>query len=158
IKKEKRFEGEGAYTTSKLIGKLGQKVEYKITVKDTGNTSLTLKGLKDPKCDAATLSVPSQNPLSPGDSASFSCSHVLSALGVYTNVATETAESPGKELTHTSNEVEVEAKREPGFEAKKEQRFESEGAYTTAKLTGKLGQKVEYKITVKDTGNTSLAL
>src|SRR5439155_1095834 len=157
-KKEQRIEGEPAYTTAKLQAKLGQKVEYRISVKDTGNTSLALTRLTDPKCDAGTLAGPSQSPIAPGETATYSCSHVLSTPGVYTNVATQTAEGAGKELTRTSNEVEAEAKREPGFETKKEQRIEGEPAYTTAKLQAKLGQKVEYRISVKDTGNTSLAL
>src|SRR5205823_8881892 len=93
---------------------------------------------------------PSQSPIAPGETAFYTCSHVLSAVGVYTNVATETAEGGGKELTRTSNEVEVEAREapRPGFETKKEQRLSGEASYTTAKLTGKLGQTVEYKITV----------
>src|SRR5436190_32551 len=119
---------------------------------------MALDSLCDAKCDAGTLVGPSQSPIAPGETATYSCSHVLSSTGVYTNVATQTAEGAGKELTRTSNEVEAEAKREPGFETKKEQRIEGEPAYTTAKLQAKLGQKVEYRISVKDTGNTSLAL
>jgi acyl-CoA hydrolase len=160
IKKEQRFAGEAAYTTAKLVGKVGQTVEYRITVRDTGNTSLTLKALVDPKCDAGTLAGPSTNPIATGESATFTCSHVLNAVGVYTNVAADTVEGGGKELTKSSNEVEVEALAvpRPGFETKKEQRLAGEAAYTTAKLTGKLGQTVEYRIDVTDTGNTTLTL
>ena len=159
IKKEQRFEGEAAYTTAKLSGKLGQKVEYRISVKDTGNTSLSLKPLSDPKCDAGTLVGPSQSPIAPGETATYSCSHVLSSTGVYTNVATVSATPPEEPpISHETPPVEVEVPAEPGFETKKEQRIEGEPAYTTAKLQAKLGQKVEYRISVKDTGNTSLAL
>jgi hypothetical protein len=160
IKKEQRFEGQSAYTTTKLVGTVGQRVEYRITVKDTGNTSLTLKALVDPKCDAGTLAGPSVNPIASGESATYTCSHVLSSVGVYTNVASDTAEGGGKELTKTSNEVEVEALAppHPAFETKKEQRLAGEAAYTTQKLTGKLGQTVEYRIDVTDTGNTTLTL
>src|SRR5205823_4504962 len=159
IKKEQRFEGEAAYTTAKLSGKLGQKVEYRISVKDTGNTSLSLKPLSDTKCDAGTLIGPSQSPIAPGETATYSCSHVLSSLGAYTNVATVSATPPGEPpISHETPPVEVEVPAEPALEIKKEQRFEGEAAYTTAKLSGKLGQKVEYRISVKDTGNTSLSL
>src|SRR5207244_6408257 len=109
IKKEQRFEGEAAYTTAKLQAKLGQKVEYRISVKDTGNTSLSLKPLSDPKCDAGTLVGPSQSPIAPGETATYSCSHVLSSTGVYTNVATQTAARAGKAPTRHSNEAGAEA-------------------------------------------------
>jgi hypothetical protein len=160
ISKEQRFAGQSSYTSGRLVGTVGQRVEYRITVRDTGNTALTLKALVDPKCDAGTISGPSQSPIAPGEAAFFTCSHVLNAVGVYTNVATDSAENAGKELTKTSNEVEVEALAapRPAFETKKEQRLAGEAAYTTAKLTGKLGQTVEYRIDVKDTGNTTLAL
>src|SRR5205823_12852244 len=97
-KKEQRFPYATLFRSAKLSGKLGQKVEYRISVKDTGNTSLSLKTLSDPKCDAGTLAGPSQSPIAPGETATYSCSHVLSSTGVYTNVATQTAEGPGKEL------------------------------------------------------------
>ena len=158
-KKEQRLSGEASYTTAKLTGKLGQTVEYKITVKDTGNTTLALGALSDPKCDAGTISAASQSPIAPGETAFYTCSHVLDAVGIYTNVAVVTATPPGEPpISHETPPVEVEVPAGPAFEIKKEQRFEGEASYTTAKLIGKLGQTVEYKITVKDTGNTTLAL
>src|SRR3989442_10479170 len=58
--------------------------------------SLTLGALSDPKCDAGTISAPSQSPISPGGSAFYTCSHTLNAVGTYVNVAVVTATPPGE--------------------------------------------------------------
>ena len=47
-----------------------------------------------------------------------------------------------------SNEVEVEVPANEGFTVKKEQQLSAtSGSYTTAKLTGKVGETVDYLIT-----------
>src|SRR5207253_344434 len=136
IKKEQRLEGEGTYTTAKLTGKLGQRVEYHILVKDAGNTPLTLRGLVDPKCDAGTISGPSQSPLAPGEAATYTCSHVLSATGVYTNVALISATPPGEPpISHETPPVEVEVPAEPAFTIEKLQEIAgSASGFTTSAL------------------------
>src|SRR5207245_2683421 len=156
IEKEQRFEGEAAYTTAKLIGKVGQRVEYRITVRDTGNTALSLKPLVDPKCDSGTISGPSQSPISPGGSACYTCSHTLNAVGTYVNVAVVTATPPGEPpITHETPPVEVEVPAQPAFTIEKLQEIAgSPAGFTTATLTGKVGQTVDYEIIVKNTGNT----
>src|SRR5207248_8349908 len=107
-KKEQRLSGEASYTTAKLTGKLGQTVEYKITVKDTGNTTLALGALSDPKCDAGTISAASQSPIAPGETAFYTCSHVLDAVGVYTNVPLVTATPAGEPpISHETPPVEA---------------------------------------------------
>ena len=76
------------------------------------------------------------------------------AVGTYTNEASiEGNEGTG---TKTSNKVTAKVAAEPSFTIKKEQRIAGEVAYTASELTGKLGQTVEYKITVKNTGNLPL--
>src|SRR5438045_1862401 len=134
-------------------------MQYRASVMATCLALRRVLFLSDAKCDAGTLVGPSQSPIAPGETATYSCSHVLSSTGVYTNVATQTAEGAGKELTRTSKIGRASCRAtEQGSEIKKEQRIEGEQAYTTATLPGKLGQKVEYRISVKDTGNTSLSL
>src|SRR5437764_14130330 len=100
---QQRIEGEPAYTTAKLQAKLGQKVEYRISVKDTGNTSLALASLSDAKCDAGTLIGPSQSPIAQIGRASCRESDELSGDGVYTNVATASATPAGQAPTRTQN-------------------------------------------------------
>src|SRR5439155_25750102 len=136
-------------------------------VKDTGNTSLCFSSLNDSHCDAGTIAGAPNGPLSPFSSDTSTCAHIHTlslhdALPIC-NTSTSTATPPagqGSPVTHTSNTVVVNVPTPPApaFEANKEQRLEGEASYTTTKLTASLGQKVEYKITVKDTGNTSLSL
>src|SRR5439155_1194369 len=121
--------------------------------------SLALASLSDAKCDAGTLVGPSQSPIAPGETATYSCSQDRKSVVEEKNVATVSATTPEETpISHQTPPVEVEVPAEPALEIKKEQRFEGEAAYTTANLHGKLGQKVEYRNSVKDTGNTSLAL
>ena len=42
--------GEVWFTTAKLVSEVGKKVEYKIVVTNTGNTTLKFSALKDAKC------------------------------------------------------------------------------------------------------------
>ena len=175
IHKEQRFHGETGYTTSKLTGKIGQIVEYKITVENAGNVSLKFTALTDAHC--SNISPSGQTELAPGAKEAFTCEHTLAKADepVYTNVASiegcsKTAEkeghmcgqgygkTPGTSCKFKeSNKVEVGVEPEtPEFLIHKEQRFHGETGYTTAKLTGKIGQTVEYKITVENTGNVAL--
>ena len=61
----------------------------------------------------------------------------------------------GEKEKETSNTVEVEVEEHRNFEIKKEQRIAGEASFTTAKLSSEVGKKVEYMITVKNTGNTT---
>ena len=175
IHKEQRLHGETNYTTAKLTGKIGETVEYKISLENTGNVALHFTSLTDAHCTNVQPS--GQTELAPGATESFTCEHTL-AKGdepVYTNVASiegcsKNAEkegytcghgygkTPGTSCKfHESNKVEVGVEPEsPEFVIHKEQRFHGESGYTTAKLTGKVGQTVEYKITVENTGNVAL--
>jgi hypothetical protein len=158
-RKEQRLEGEASYTSAKLTARLGQKVEYKISVKDTGNTSLSLSPLSDVKCDSGTISAPSQSSIAPGEAAFYTCSHVLTSTGVYVNVAVVTATPPGEPpITHETPHVETEVPAQPAFTIQKSQEIAGSGTgLTTATLTGKVGQTVDYQIIVRNTGNTSLS-
>ena len=50
IHKEQRIGTSGSYTTEKLTGKLGQTVDYLITVENTGNVALHFMSLTDAHC------------------------------------------------------------------------------------------------------------
>ena len=50
VKKEQRIKGEGVYTAAKLKAKVGQTVEYLITVENTGGSAVTFGSLTDAKC------------------------------------------------------------------------------------------------------------
>ena len=151
IHKEQRIQGEGSFTTAKLSSEAGKKVEYKVVVKNTGNTTLKFSALKDAKCSSVLPA--GETSLKAGESETFSCEHVLSAAdeNPYKNSATIEANKEPK----TSNTVEVEIKQ-PNFEVIKEQRIKGEAGFTNAKLQAEVGETVEYKITVKNTGGTTV--
>ena len=151
IHKEQRIAGEGSFTTAKLSSEAGKKVEYQIVVKNTGNTTLKFGALKDAKC--SNILPAGETLLKAGESETFTCEHTL----------TEADESPYKnqasiktgEIEKPSNTVEVTIKK-PNFEVIKEQRIKGEASYTKLKLSAEVGDTVEYKITVKNIGETNL--
>ena len=152
IEKFQRIKGEPTYTTSEVTGALGQIVEYKIVVTNTGNVTLKFGALKDTNCEGITPSGATE--LAVGKAGTFTCTHTLSAVGPYTNEASiEGNEGTG---TKTSNKVTAKVPAEPSFSIEKLQKIAGEGTFGASELTGKLGQTVEYKIVVKNTGNVTL--
>ena len=142
IHKEQRFHGESSYTTSKLTGRVGQTVEYKITVENTGTVALHFTPLSDAHC--STLSPSGQTELAVGAKESFTCEHTLAKgdESPYVNVASiegcsKTAEKEGYSCGHgygktpgtpckdkESNKVEVIVEADqPEFAIHKEQRL-----------------------------------
>ncbi len=160
IEKLQEIKGSGAgFTAFPLIGAVGQTVDYEIVVTNTGNVALTFSNFTDAHCDEGTISGgPGGSPVAPGGSTTYTCEHVLSAVGSYGNEASDTGTSPeGTSITHTSNEVLVDVPAEPAFSIEKLQEIKGSGAgFTTGPLTGKLGQTVDYEIVVSNTGNVAL--
>ena len=153
IEKQQKLESEPTYTKSKLTGAIGNTVDYKIVVKNTGNISLTFKALSDAKCTG--IAPAGEETVARGGEESYTCSHELTSTGVYTNSASiEGDESAGSK---TSNLVEAEVPAKPGFTIEKEQKLAGEAGYTKSKLANaEIGETVDYKILVKNTGNTPL--
>ena len=127
-------------------------MDYEIIVTNTGNVSLSLSGLTDTNCTnigggAASLAVAA--------SATFTCEHVLTSVGSWTNEGSITGTPPGGTgVTHTSNQVVVNVPAESSFTVEKKQKLT--GEFTTAELTGKVGETVHYEIIVTNTGNVPL--
>ncbi len=152
IEKLQKIEGEASFTKSKLTGEIGQTVDYEIVVKNTGNTSLKFGALSDANCEG--VSPGTEETIAAGGEQTYTCSHKLTATGVYVNEASiEGNEGTGSK---TSNKVEVEVSAKPSFSIEKLQKIEGEASFTKSKLTGEIGQTVDYEIVVKNTGNTSL--
>ena len=152
--------GASGFTTAPLTGIVGQTVDYQIVVSNTANVSETISEFVDPHCDAETLGGgPGTSPLTPGQSTTFTCRHVLSTVGTYINQASATARTAGgNPLTQISNEVEVTAAK-PDFTIEKFQQIAgSQGGFVITPLTGVLGETVDYQVIVKDTGETTLAM
>src|SRR5262249_25431772 len=119
----------------------------------TGNTSIKFEALKDSKCTNFSPALAAFE-LAPGAEQVYTCEHVLVEGDgpIYTNAATV----KGGEKEKETPPVEVEVKETHEFEIKKEQRIQGEGGFKSAKLSAEVGKKVEYLITVKNTGNTTL--
>jgi uncharacterized repeat protein (TIGR01451 family) len=156
IEKFQRLGGQGAFTKNELIGQIGQTVEYEIVVTNTGNVTLKFSHFTDTKCEGIAGGA---SELAPGASTTFTCSHKLTSVGIWTNAATiEGNEGTGSK---ESNQVVVEVPPpgplpEPAFSIEKLQRIDDQGSFTKNELTGKIGQVVNYEIIVKNTGNVAL--
>jgi uncharacterized repeat protein (TIGR01451 family) len=156
IEKLQRAEEGEPLTRSPLTGKFGGTVEYEIVVKNTGNTALTFSNFTDANCEG--IEGGPSKALAPGESATYTCEHTLTAAGSYENRAAVTATPPeGSPIAHTSNTVVVAVPAEPAFTIVKSQEIAGSGkGFTTFLLTGEVGQTIDYQIAVKDTGNTQL--
>ncbi len=100
IEKLQRIGAGAGYVSTPLKGEVGQTVEYEIVVKNTGNIDVTLSALNDARCDAGTIAGGPAGPLAPGASATFTCTHLLTAAdqtaGTYVNTASDTATPVGE--------------------------------------------------------------
>lgn len=161
IQKLQAMAGSGkTFEAKPLAAQVGQTVEYKMIVSNTGDVPVIITGLGDEKCDPGTLhGGQGETPLEPRAQTEYRCSRTLTEAGTFTNVATVTAEADGKTLTGRSNQVEVTAtlKPKPRFEVQKLQEIAGAGgSFTTAQLSATVGQTVDYEILVRNTGNTAL--
>ena len=161
IEKQQQIAGSGhGFTTGPLAGLVGQTVEYKIVVTNTASVSETLSEFADPHCDAGTIGGgPEAEPLAPGQSTTFSCTHVLSSVGPYINQASVTARTiGGNPLTQASNEVEVAAAK-ASFTIEKQQMISGgQGDFVTTPINGVVGDTVSYQIVVTNTGEVPLTM
>jgi hypothetical protein len=165
ITKLQKIDGSSTgFTTSPVTGQIGQTVDYEIIVKNTGNVPLTFSNFTDENCGTVSGG-PGTTPVERGGTAAaYTCSHVLSEVGSYTNAATDSAKrwpagggGGGSTVTHTSNTVVANVPAEPGFSIAKLQEIAGSGTgYTTEPLTGKVGQTINYEIVVTNTGNVPL--
>ncbi len=97
------------FTTLNLRAFVGDVMQYKITVKNTGTTNLNFGALNDPGCDTGTIAG-GPTTLTPGNTAVYTCTHMLTAANraanpqhLFKNTATITAGA----ITHSSNTVTV---------------------------------------------------
>ena len=154
------------YTSAPVTGLIGETVDYEIVVKNTGNVPLTITSadVVDPQCGAISGG-PSPQPLDMGKSTTFTCTHVLTESGSYTNTAEVSGVPPagppiGVTVQHGRGGSAAAAgpsaagavgRKAPGDRGR-------HGSYTTSPVTGQVGQIVQYEIVVHNTGNVSLEL
>jgi uncharacterized repeat protein (TIGR01451 family) len=96
------------FTTSPFAATVGQTVEYRILITNTGQVPLTFGNFTDGLCDPGTISGGPTGPLPAGESTTYTCKHALTLEGTVRNTATITGTpSGGAAITHTSNSVVV---------------------------------------------------
>jgi hypothetical protein len=165
--KSERIGSSGSFTHGPLTGGPGAAVNYQTIVTNTGQTPLALN-FTDPRCDAGTLSGaavlqgvydPATRTLSPGGALQFTCSHLLAAADApgFTNTASVVGTAPDGTKVSASDSV-LTSVNVPGMAVVKLQRNGSSGHFTTAPITGAVGDMINYELQVTNTGHTSLAL
>ncbi len=163
VEAKQALAGSSTFTSSPIKALLGQTVDYEVLAKNTGNVPLTLGSFVDPRCDSGTVKA-GANPVAPGSTATYTCSHVITAAdqtaGSYTSAASLTGTPPlgdGPPSTHASNTLAVSVPA-PSFSIEALQQVEGAGPFGTSALTAPVGATVDYEILVKNTGNVELTI
>lgn len=161
VQKKQMIAGsEKEFTGGPLSGKTGQTVDYEILVRNIGNVPLVLSKFTDPGCEGISGGR-GETPLAPKEETVYKCSHVLTESGEYKNVASVTAvpEGEGAEaIDEHSNTVVTSVAPKLSYEAMKLQEIAGSNAgYTSASLTGTVGEIVDYEIILKNTGSVAIA-
>lgn len=100
IEKQQELAGEATYTNSELTAVIGQTVDYRITVANTGDVPLEFSELNDPNCTG--ISPSGTRTIGSGESQTYTCHHELTASGSYSNQASiEGNEGTGTESSNT---------------------------------------------------------
>ncbi len=95
LQKTERLGDVAQYVVS-LEATIGQIVNYRMIVTNTGNTALVV-GLIDPVCDSGTLIAGGSTTIAAGGTVVYTCSHTLVAAdgAALVNTATATGTAPG---------------------------------------------------------------
>jgi uncharacterized repeat protein (TIGR01451 family) len=154
IEKLQEIAGSGkGFTEEELTGKIDQTVDYQVIVKNAGTTPIKFSKLTDANCEG--ISPSGETELAEGASETFTCHHVLTATGKYSNQGSITGNEGTGEAK--SNEVVVNVPKEPSYTIEKVQEIAGSGTgFSKSELTGKIGQTVDYEVIVKNTGNTPI--
>jgi hypothetical protein len=120
IEKKQLIVGEGKpFSTEEQVGLIGETVDYEILVTNTGNVPLTFSNFTDTHCDAGTIEGgPGAAPVAPGETTTYTCSHVLTEAGKYINYAYDTGTPPagqGEPKIQKSNTVVVRSLSKPAY-------------------------------------------
>jgi hypothetical protein len=103
IEKLQRIEGEETWHAGIIQCKVGEKIEYKVIVKNTGGKELEFDAIKD---DGLALTPSGKVTIDPEEEQAYTGSHTTVAVGIHTNLAT----IKGNEGTGTKSSQTVEVK------------------------------------------------
>ena len=151
ITKEQKIEGEGAYADGENTGKTGQKVEYKITVKNTGNVTLKFGALKDTGCEGIS-------PSGATELAAGAKSLHLHAQTVCGRLLHQRS-LDRRQRRHRHQDLQQshrQSQRRTVLHDREAAADRRRRLLQPAENTGKPGQTVEYKVIVRNTGNVAI--
>ena len=132
-----RFSGEATYTEERLTGKAPAKLEYEVTVTNSGSVPVKVESITDTLVSGCQTPSPKQAEVKVGETAVVEavCSRSVGKEGgTVKNAAT--VKAGGKE--ETTGEVEALVEGEAHFETELRERVAGEAAYTKGPLTGRL--------------------
>ncbi len=109
-------ESDAGFTSANVTGEVGQTVDYRIEVKNTGWVPLSFPTFSDPKCDPGTIAGgPGLGTIVRNETTTYTCSHQLTGAdltaGTYTDSASATGAPPagdGPPFAEPSNTVTAE--------------------------------------------------
>lgn len=153
--------GDASFTRGPITAAVGDRVDFQVVVQDTGATSLDVS-LSDLHCEAGTISPSGTATMRPGDTQTFTCSHVVQSgdQPTLTNVATATAGVPGASSQTTgtisgSSSVDTNidppaapATPQPDVNIVKLERIGVTGGFVQGPTAGHVGDTVFYEILV----------
>jgi hypothetical protein len=137
IEKLQKISTEASFTKFELIGKVGEVVDYEITITNTGSLPLKFNKFSDPKCSTVTGG-PGSKPVEPGASSTYKCEHKLTVSGAYSNEASvESSEGLGTLHSNTVTTT-VPRPQAPAVETKSASESEQTGARLNATVNPKM--------------------
>ena len=147
-----RFSGEASYTEERLTGKAPAKLEYEVTVTNTGSVPVKVESILDAQISGCQTPSPKQGEVKVGETSVVEavCSRTVGKEGgTVKNAAT--VKAGGKE--ETTGEVEALVEGEAHFETEIRERGAGEPAYTKGPLLGQAPLTVEYEVLVTNNGS-----
>jgi uncharacterized repeat protein (TIGR01451 family) len=171
LTKQVKVQGSAGDYADSVIAYENDVLLYRVDIKNTGDAPLTIDSVMDDIVDATpdngcTLAGPTEvsgngnATFEPGETWRYACSvPVTAAVDDFTNRATVKAHDPvpgDKGKVESTDTAATEVIR-PSMDVEKYQRIKDSGlAYTQAKLNVHLGDVVEYKVELKNTGDTPI--
>jgi hypothetical protein len=163
VDKELRRGDSGEFVDGPIQVHVGDTIQYRFAVTNEGDTPLAVE-FSDPRCDAGTLTGPTgdadgDGKLDLAETWVYRCSHVVTAQSgdpvKNTVTVTGTDELGGKDEDTDSTEAEV---VNLGIAVDKKLRRAEQGPFVEGPITVHVGDTIQYRFDVTNTGEAPLAV
>ena len=148
----------GAFSQGPVDAHVGDTLEYRIAVTNTGDTPVAVD-VDASRCDAGTLSAAPGALLPVGDTWVYACRHVVTsgdADPVANDVDVTVTDSLGG--TGTASDVALADVLHPGVALDALVRRGGSGAFVQGPISARVGDTLHYRFVVTNTGDTPLAV